>query len=136
MADLTITAASVVPQSGAKIDYGTAGATITAGQVLYQDPADLKWKLADNNSGTADVRKAKGLAVNGAASGQPVAVVRSGPVAMGAILTAGVAYYLSDTAGGICPVADVGAGEYVSIVGLALSTSVLDVRFQNSGVAL
>ena len=40
MADLTITAANVVPGAGARITNGTAGATVTAGQVVYLDPAD------------------------------------------------------------------------------------------------
>jgi hypothetical protein len=51
-------------------------------------------------------------------------------------MTAGVAYYLSDTPGGICPVADLGTGEYPSIVGIATSTTVLNVNFQSSGVVL
>ena len=51
-------------------------------------------------------------------------------------MTAGVAYYLSDTPGGICPVADLATGEYPTIIGIATSTTVLDVKFHASGVAL
>ena len=39
MADITVTAASVVLTSG-QTDTGTAGATITAGQLLYKDSAN------------------------------------------------------------------------------------------------
>ena len=75
-------------------------------------------------------------ALNGAAVGQPLKVLRSGDITVGAVLTAGVAYYQSDTPGGICPVADVGSGEYATIIGMAKTTSVLAVQIQASGVAL
>ncbi len=136
MADLTITAASVVPGSGASTVNGTAGETITAGQTVYKSSTTNKYMKADSNSGTAEARVPVGIALNGAALNQTVGVLRAGPITIGATMTAGVAYYQSDTAGGICPVADVGSGEYATIVGMATSTTVLDVDIQASGVAL
>lgn len=136
MADLTITPANVLAGTGARIEHGKAGATITAGQVVYRDSADAKWKLADNNSATAAVRQARGIALNGAADGQPLAVHLGGPLAMGTVFTAGTVYYLSDTPGGICPVEDLASGEYVTPLGVATSTSVLEVNIQNSGAAI
>ena len=38
MTDLAITAANVVKGSGATYDTGVAGATITAGQLVYKRP--------------------------------------------------------------------------------------------------
>jgi hypothetical protein len=136
MADLTITAASVVADANSTTETGVLGATVTAGQALYKDTADSRWKLADNNGASALIRTPTGIALNGGASGQPVRVLRSGDITIGATMTAGVAYYLSDTPGGICPVADVGSGEYPSIIGIAISTTVLKVNFTPSGVAL
>ena len=136
MVDLVITGTSVAAGASSSTVNGTAGATLTAGQVVYLDSADGRFKLADSNSATAAIRSPYGIALNGAASGQPVAVLRSGAVTIGATLTAGVAYYLSDTPGGICPVADVGSGEYATIIGIATSTSVLNVKLHKSGVAL
>lgn len=136
MADLTITATSVAAQGGAKIRHGTAGAAVTAGQVVYLDESAGTWKLADNDSATAAARSPRGIALNGAASGQPLAVHLEGPITIGATLTAGVAYYLSSAPGGICPVADLATGDYPTIVGIATSTTVLDVKFHESGVAL
>lgn len=136
MADLSITAASVVPGAGAKIEHGTAGATITAGQVVYLDTSDNKYKLADNNSATAAARSPKGVAVNGASNGQPIAVQSGGLVTIGATVTAGVAYYLSDTPGGICPVADLLTGEYPTIIGIATASAILKIDIQESGAAL
>lgn len=136
MADLTITAANVIAGAGAAVSRGVAGATVTAGQTVYLDTATGKWKLADNNSATAAVRAPGGIALNGASDGQPLAVLTEGPITIGAALTAGVAYYLSDTPGGICPVADLGAGEYPTVIGIASSTTVLKVAINSAGVAL
>ena len=138
MADLVITAANVVSGSGAAVVHGTAGATITAGQVVYLDSTTSPgtYKLADCDSATAAVRSPAGIALNAAASGQPVSVHQSGPITIGATVTGGVAYYLSGNAGGICPVTDVASGDYVTIVGLATSASVLSVKFHESGFAL
>jgi hypothetical protein len=136
MADLTITAAIVDSGEGARIEHGTAGAAVTAGQAVYLDPADGTFKLADDNSATAAARIPYGLALHGAAAGQPLTVQSSGPVVVGAALSAGVAYYLSDTPGGICPVADLATGEYPALLGMATSATVLQLDIQTPGVSL
>lgn len=135
MADLTITAANVVAAANAVRESGTAGATITAGQLVYLDTTDMKYKLADNN-GAAALRVPNGIALNGAANNQPLVIQKGGDITIGATMTAGVAYYLSDTPGGICPVADLASGEYPCIIGIARSASLLDVAIHPSGVAL
>lgn len=136
MADLSITAANVLAGANAKKTSGVAGETITAGQVVYLDTSTSSWKKADNNSATAAVRSPGGVALNGASTGQPLQVQTDGDITIGATLTAGVAYYLSDTPGGICPVADLGTGEYPSVIGIARSTTVLRIDFVESGAAL
>lgn len=136
MVDIVITVASVVAGGSALTDTGTAGAAVTAGQAVYLEGSTWTYKLADNNSATAEARTPTGVALNGAAANQPLKIVKSGPVTIGATLTAGVAYYLSDAPGGICPVADLLTGEYPCIIGIATSTTVLNVGIQASGVAL
>jgi hypothetical protein len=136
MADLTITPANIVPGAGARITNGTAGATVTAGQVVYLDPADNRFKLADCDNASATIRAAFGIATHGASNGQPLAVQTSGDLAMGTILAAGVTYYLSPNAGGIAPIADILSGDNTVIVGMAKSTSVLSVGIVASGAAL
>jgi hypothetical protein len=136
MADLSITAANVVKGSNAVVEAGTAGATITAGQVVYKDAADGKYKLADADSATAAAKAPRGIALNGASDGQPLSIIRSGDVTIGATLTAGTAYYLSPVAGGIAPLADVASGDDVVLLGLAESASVLAVDIQITGVTL
>ena len=137
MVDLVITAANVVSGAGAHVAHEAAGATITAGQMVYRDPTDgQKCKLADNNAATAAVRAPKGIALNGAANNQPLAVHEKGPITIGATLVPGTTYFLSDTPGGICAAADLATGEYPTIIGIAISTTVLDVNIHQSGVAL
>lgn len=136
MTDIVITAASVAAGTGAVIERGTAGGTITAGQVVYKDAADGKFKLADNDSATAAARNPYGIALNSASNGQPLAVIRSGDLTAGGTLVAGTAYYLSGTAGGICPLADVTSGHDPILLGLAKSTTVLHLDIQDPGVTL
>jgi hypothetical protein len=136
MADLTITAANVIAGSNATKESGIAGETITAGQAVYKSSTTGKYMKADSNSGTAEARQARGIALNGASNGQPLVIQRGGDITIGATLTAGTDYYLSDTPGGICPRADIGSGEYVCLLGLAKSTTVLALGIQFPNVAL
>lgn len=136
MASLSITAANVIAGSNAVVEHGTAGATITAGQVVYKDSSDGKYKVADADSATAAARDPRGIALNGASNGQPLAIIRKGDVTIGATMVAGLAYYLSPTPGEIGVVADVLSGDDPIILGQAKSTTVLTVDIQDPGVTL
>jgi hypothetical protein len=136
MADLSVTAANCVPGAGVVPEFGTAGETIAAGKAIYLAASTNKWMLADANSGTAEARDAKAIALTSSSLNQPIAYQRSGSLTLGATMTAGTVYYLSDTPGGICPVADVGSGEYVEVIGVATSTTVMSLILAYSGVAL
>jgi len=134
MADLSITAASVVKGADASIETGIAGATVTAGQPVYLDETTGKYLLSDNNaSGKKTVR---GIALNGAALNQPLTIQTRGEITIGATLTAGSPYYLSATAGGIAPEADLSSGMDVVLLGLAKSTTVLVLDVRVAGVTL
>lgn len=135
MADLSVTAASVLAGTNAVVEHGTFGAAVAAGKVVYRDGTTRKYGLADSN-GAASTKVPRGIALNGGADGQPGTIVRSGEVNVGAALTPGTAYYLSDTPGGICPLADVGSGEDVVLLGVAKSASILMLDIQVPGVTL
>jgi hypothetical protein len=138
MTDISITAANVVAGAGAAISNGIAGATITAGAAVYLDAATTgKWQLADSDAASAAARGQSkiGIALNGAALNQPIAVQTEGKITIGGTLVAGTVYVLSDEPGGICPQEDLGEGDYVTIVGVAESTSILALAFKYSGVA-
>jgi hypothetical protein len=136
MVDIVITPADVVAGSNASTVNGTAGETIVAGKMVYKNSTTNKFALADSNSVTAEARTPLGMALNGASLNQPLVVQKGGDVTVSAVLTPGVAVYLSDTPGGLCLVADVGAGEFSTIVGIAESASVMQLGIQASGVAL
>jgi hypothetical protein len=123
MADIAVTAANV-RNYGASMIHGTLGTTVTAGQVVYQDPADGKYKLADTNGASAPIRTPAGIALNGGGDGQPVAIATGGGLLdLGATLAVGHVYVLSATAGGIAPVADLATGHYTVVLGVATATN-------------
>lgn len=135
MTDISITAANVIKGSDAVVEHGIAGATITAGQVVYKDATTGKYGLADAD-GAAALKVPRGIALNGASDGQPLAIARSGDITIGGTLTAGTAYYLSPTAGGIAPLADVMSGDDVVLLGLAETAAILHLDIQVTGVTL
>ena len=137
MTDIAPTASNVKLISGQK-KVGIAGVAVTAGQVLYKEAAGGALKLVDADSATAEARVVEGIALNGAAVDQPVAYAfeKDSVVAFGAVLTKGTSYISSPTAGGLRPAADLGASEYHSQVGVAISTSQLKLSIFNSGVTL
>jgi hypothetical protein len=136
LADLTITAANVKLVSGPTEDM-IAGATLTAAQAVVADAATGKAILADNDHATATVRGVRGLALHAALADQPVRIAKNGAkVNLGAILTAGTDYYLSGTAGGICPRADVTTGDDPVRIGWAETTSILVLDIADMGVTL
>jgi hypothetical protein len=144
MADISLTASAVVPSSAAVIRKATAGATITAGQLLYLDTADLdaqgigKAKLSDAN-GAAALRVVDGIAVNGASAGQPVEYVTYDPALAVAAsdLTANQVWISSATPGGIAPVADLTTGWYLTAIAVVKSATTIFFRAPGlvSGVA-
>ncbi|RMG90115.1 MAG: hypothetical protein D6706_20155 [Chloroflexi bacterium] len=136
MADLVITAANVLASSSASVASGIAGATITAGQPLYKDSADA-YALKPAQADAATTDEVVGVALHGAADGQPIQyVVSDSALNLGATLVAGQVYVLSAaSAGGVAPISDLTSGNYVSVLGVATTTSTLKLHVINSGVA-
>jgi hypothetical protein len=137
MADYTVTAASVLASSTATKRDGVAGATITAGQALYLDSSDQTLKLADSNSGTAAARTVVGISLNGGATGQPIkyCTADSG-FAPGFSIPAGSVVILSDTPGGLRPVADAVSGDFVTVIGLGIGSNTMALGFIASTIAV
>ncbi len=136
MADVSITAANALLVGG-PTDNMTAGASITAGQVVYKEATTGLAKLADCDSATAEARTPYGIALHAASTGQPLKVARAGAtVNMGATLTGGTDYWLSGTAGGVAPRADVASGDRVSLIGVATSAANMKLVLLDTGVTL
>ena len=140
MADLSITAASVLASANcAPTKQYLAGATITQGALVYLDPTLSVWKLTDADAAsTGNLSNSRiGIALVGAANNQPMDVAeRDVFFTPGATLTNGIAYYASRNAGAICPVADVGAGNYATFVGIARTTAILNLNPTAAGVVV
>lgn len=135
MPDLVITPANVLASGNAKLRRGVAGATITAGQTLYEDPTDNnRLKLADAD-GSATTANVAGVALHGAAAGQPITFTdEDDDFTPSATMTPGGIYVLSGTAGGIAPVADLASGDFTSVLMVAKSATRAILRTINSGV--
>jgi hypothetical protein len=133
MADLIITADDVLKYNGAVSRTGTAGEDITAGEVVYVTGGEVM--LAQANAEESAV--AVGIALNDAADGQPISYLVSGGINPGATVAVGTVYAVSAAAaGGIAPVSDLSSTEYVTILGVATTTSRIDVNINVSGVAI
>lgn len=133
MADLTVTASNVAPQTGYKSRQGIAGEAIDAGECVYIDTADSdKIKLADN--GAVATAVVAGIAVNSAAAGNEVSYMYSGTVDIGSGVGKGEVYVVSATAGKIAPVADLGTTEYLSILCYGSTTAQLTININNTGI--
>ena len=134
MADVSVTAASVVKTATSLIGYGTAGGTVTAGQPVYADTtASNKLKPCD-----ADViasSKAIGIALHGASDGQPLQYCYGGNLTFNSAFTVGQVYVCSVNAGGIAPYADLAAGDFVTILGVATTATNLKIGILYSATA-
>jgi hypothetical protein len=131
MADISVTAASVA-NTGGQTDTGTAGASITAGQILYKD-ASANNTLKPASCASTAAAAVCGMALNGGASGQPITFAKAGAtVTAGATLGVGTIYVLSDGSGTYAPVADLATGDKVVIVGYATSSTVLTLLLKDT----
>ncbi|MGE0193561.1 MAG: hypothetical protein AB7T63_17790 [Planctomycetota bacterium] len=138
MADLVITASQVKAGAGAVEGTGVAGATITAGQSVYEDAADGKIKLADANLSLA-AAKARGVSLHGALANQPIRYQKGGKVIVGAgaAPVKGTVYGVSGTAGGIAVLGSpTGAGPGASDLASGWHTTILGVGDGDGGLDL
>lgn len=135
MANLSVTAANVSYVVGEITkEELVAGATITAGQAIYKDAAASNVAKLAQSDGTTAEAAVYGIALCSASTGQPVVVAKTGDFDIGGTLTVGTIYVLSQTAGAICPVADLTTGDYVSIIGVGTAADNLELHLVNSAV--
>jgi hypothetical protein len=126
MAAVAITPASCLPSGAAVIIDGTAGATLTAGMVVFQD-VDSTWKPCTAN-GASPTYKAAGIVVDGGSAGQPVKICTSDPAfTPGGTLVKGTVYVAGSTAGAINPTTDLTTGWFASVLGVAISATVMNL---------
>jgi hypothetical protein len=136
MADLSITSTQVLPDVTGGVFNGIAGGTITAGMPIYLDETTNTLKAADANASAATAA-AKGIALHGASTGQPLRIQTNGDVTLGAgaAPAAGAVYVVSATPGGIAPAADLTTGWYTTILGVGIGSNKVRMNVFASGVA-
>lgn len=119
--------------SDTKVFHKPASGAIASGKVVYENGSG-QTVVADHSAAASAL--AIGITfTKTSASGEEQYYVKEGKMYIGAAaLTQGVAYYLG-TSGQIIPEADLGSGDYVTFLGIASSTSVLDIKIIQSGVA-
>ena len=131
MAIVSLSAAALASGSPAT---GTAGAALTAGEVVYTDTADSsKLKAAQND--TAAKCTAVGVMLNSCASGEVAIYAASGVTINTSGLTAGEVYVVSSTAGDLELVTDLASAELTTIVGVASSATALAININATGIA-
>jgi len=134
MANLTQTAANVKAGGSNTITRLIQfGESVTQGMPVYKKASDGKYYKADANVTSAEAA-AVGIALTPNATDGYGVIATSGLVDLGATLTLGETYYVSDSAGAIMPAADVSTGEYVTQLGIATTTALLQLSINASGV--
>ena len=133
MADLVVVAGNVKPGSDAVTKGGIAGEAISAGDSVFE-AADKGIELCEKDQAVIDAA-CRGVALNDAAVDQPIEYAVSGSVDMGAILAVGQVYIVGAGPGGIAPEADGSSGNFITVVGVAITGNLLKLGILQSGVA-
>lgn len=140
MADITVTAANVgFGASTVKTRPVQFGEAVTQGQSVYQSGTDNKYYRTDADVLATAV--AAGIVMSPASTNGygTIAVSSESPgqalVNLGATLAIGTVYCVSTTPGGICPVADLASGDFITILGVATTAALLDLRIVVSNTA-
>lgn len=132
MADLSISSIKLV--SGSPTVSLPYGGTVSAGDPVYQT-TDRDYEQA--GASTATLANAAGIAlIDGVADGQAVIAGNGCVIDVGAILTKGTTYVVSATTGAIAPQADLTSGDFITSLGIAISTSQLSIKIHATGVDL
>ena len=114
---------------------GTAGATLAFGDLIYLDPTDSRWELADANAAAAadgDARGLLGICVLAAASdGSATTVLLQGIVRADTAfpaMTIGAPLYVSETAGDVVVAQPTTTDVVIRIVGVAMTADEMFFR--------
>jgi hypothetical protein len=133
MAAVTVTVGNVgLGSETVALQLGQAGEAITQGQTIYRSSSDNKLYKADAND-TAPKAAVVGIAITPASTNGYFLFAESGLVNVGGTLAVGTLYAVGQTAGSIVPVADLQTNDYVTYIGTATTTALLNVAIHVSG---
>lgn len=134
MADVSVTAAEVLPISGQTLTLKqvTWGGTVTAGMGVYETTAGT---YAGTDSDALASAAGKGIAMSGGAAGQVGLIALPGSVIdPGFTVTVAESYYASSDAGGLAPSGDLANPDYKTEMLLGITASSARVICEVSGV--
>ncbi len=135
MADLTQTPANVaIGSSVSRVRVVQVAEAVVQGEPGYLDVTGGKYRKTDADA-SEEAARAAGIFLSPAPIDGFAVLAESGSVVnLGATLTVGETYVVSAAAGKIAPIGDVASGWYVTILGVASSTSLLTLRINATGV--
>lgn len=134
---ITFPAGGLKPSVDADLVVGLAGEAIAYSSAVYRVLTTGLWKVSDSNALTAAARQVDGLALNTAAIGQRVIVVRRDPnlttgETTGEVLTSGRVVRLSGVPGRL-QLATSGPGNNAVVVGVATSGTTMNLEILEGG---
>jgi len=134
MADVSISAVLPVPGAANAYGDGIAGTSVAVGDWVYRDAAD-SYKVKPADSSSSAKAAVVGIALHAATSGQPVRFQTAGKAVISG-LSVGMVYVLSETSGGgnMCPVTDLDNTEYLTLLGAASGSAILDLKLWATGI--
>lgn len=132
MADITVVPVNV-KVAGSIVSLVQVGEAVVQGMVGYLNATTGKYMLTQSD-GTAAQAQAKGFFVTPAATDGEAVISIGGTIDLGATLVLGETYVVSQTLGGIAPIADIATGDFVTHLGVAISTSLLKQAISISGI--
>lgn len=111
---LTVTASNVLLTSGPSVQ-GIAGEAVTAGMSVYRSESTGKWLKAQCDGTAAEAGSGGyGIALSTAdVANAPIVVALPGAIVVLGTGTAGIVYYIGNTAGGLDAVADVASTDKI-----------------------
>jgi hypothetical protein len=127
---LIIDPAKIMIPSTASLSTVVSAAPLSPGNIVRVPSDDNLAYLADKD--TQDNNNAFGIVINYSSSGFHTAIVRSGDIEMGAILTPGETY-VAWSGGGRAAHSELLTGDWTCILGVASTTSILKLGIQASG---
>lgn len=138
MADATVGTASSFSGVPESVIWGE---TVAINKAVFEDTSTtpVKWKLADGDTYATIGGGARiGVSMTGGVLNERglVAATPGGVLTLaGATFVVGGVYVVSLTAGGIAPIADISTGDFVAILGVAVSATALQLILVTSSVA-
>ena len=131
MADITPSQAIVLEGRVQEIVLGQAVALVGSPMEITSGLAYLA--EADD---TAAAARFYGLAIETGALSATISILLHGRVDVGAVLTQGVLYFISETEAKMAPQADLTTGSNISLVGIAETTSILNIQPWPTGIVV